>query len=92
MTATVVIWTDAKVHDSVDVPDPVTLLGVTVHATLLAVRLTTPLKPWTADTVIVEVPATPVFKLTVVGMAVIVKSWMVMFVAPLLERWIGSPG
>ena len=89
---TVVIWADAKVHDRVAVPDPVTLLGVTVHATLFAARVTTPLNPCTAATVIVEVPATPVFTVTEVGLAAIVKSCTVMLVVPLLERWIVSPG
>jgi len=34
-----------KVQDSVEVPDPVTLVGVSVQAALFAVRLTTPVKP-----------------------------------------------
>jgi hypothetical protein len=34
-----------------------------------------PANPLTGATVIVEVPATPVFAVTLVGLAVIVKSW-----------------
>jgi len=63
-----------KVQDRVEVPDPVTLVGVRVHAALFAVRLTTPLKPWRPVTVIVEVPAALTFSVTAVGLAAIVKS------------------
>jgi len=66
-------------QDRVEIPDPVTLVGVRVHARVLAglmleVRLTTPLKPWRAVTVTVEVPAVPAMTVTEVGLAVIVKS------------------
>jgi len=63
----------------VDVPDPVTLVGVNVQVRpvtglMLEVRLTTPLKPWSAVIVIVEVAAVPAFRMTVVGLVAIVKS------------------
>ena len=61
-------------HDKVALPDPVTLVGDTVHEVLLVVRLTTPAKPLIAVTVIVEVPAEPAFTVTLAGLAVIVKS------------------
>ncbi len=61
-------------HDRVELPEPVTLAGVTLHALLSAVRLTTPLKPLTAVTVMVEVPDTPVLIVRLVGLAVTVKS------------------
>ena len=61
-------------HDNVALPEPVTLVGDTEHDVLLVVRLTTPAKPLTAVTVIDEVPAAPAFTVTVVGLAVIVKS------------------
>jgi hypothetical protein len=41
---------------------------------MVAVRPTTPLNPWRAVTVMVEVPAVPAFTVTVVGLAAIVKS------------------
>ena len=68
------------VHDSVEVPEPVTLVGVRVQVNpeageTVAVRLTTPANPLTAVTVIVEVPAVPTVVVTVVGLAAIVKSW-----------------
>jgi hypothetical protein len=63
------------VHDRVELPEPVTLVGDTVHDVLLVVRLTTPAKPLIADIVIVEVPAAPALTVTLVGAAVIVKSW-----------------
>ncbi len=61
-------------QDNVALPEPVTLVGETVHDVLLVVRLTTPAKPLIAVTVIVEVPAEPAFTVTLVGLAVIVKS------------------
>jgi hypothetical protein len=70
------------VQDRVDVPDPVTLFGVSVQVKPVAgltldVRLTTPLKLWNAEIVMVEVPAVPPFTLIAVGLADIVKSWIV---------------
>jgi len=61
------------------VPDPVTLFGVSVQVNPLAglmpeVRLTTPLKPCSAVTVTVEVPADPAFEVTAVELVAIVKS------------------
>jgi hypothetical protein len=61
-------------HDNVALPEPVTLVGVMLHAVLSAVRLTAPVKPFTAVTVMVEVPAVPTLAVTVVGLAVTVKS------------------
>jgi hypothetical protein len=61
------------------VPDPVTLVGVSVQVNPVAglmpeVRLTTPLKLWSAVIVTVEVPAVPALTVSVVGLAAIVKS------------------
>jgi len=64
----------AKVHDRVEVPEPVTVVGLSEHAVLPAERLTTPVNPLRAPTVIVEVPATPVFTETAVGFAAMEKS------------------
>jgi len=64
----------ANVQDNVALPDPVTLVGATEHDVLLVVRLTTPVNPLTPFTVIVDVPADPALTVTVVGLAVIVKS------------------
>jgi len=57
----------------------VTLVGVSVQVRpvdgeMADVRVTVPVKPWTAVTVIVEVAAVPAFTVTLVGLAVIVKS------------------
>ena len=67
------------VHDSVEVPDPVTLVGVREHVspvegTMALVRLTTPPKPLSAATVMVELLVPPTFMVLLVGFAVIVKS------------------
>jgi hypothetical protein len=69
----------APLHERVEVPDPVTLVGVSVQVSpvaglMLEVRLTTPAKPLTAVTVMVDAPATPASTVTVVGLAAIVKS------------------
>ncbi len=66
-----------ELHDTVAVPEPVTLNGLIAphvrFAGTVSVRLTTPAKPLTAVTVIVEVAETPAF--TAAGEeAAIVKS------------------
>ena len=71
---------DEPVHDRVEVPDPpVTVVDVRAHDTLveLAVtdRVTLPAKPSIGATVIVSVPITPAFMVTLAVPAVSVKSW-----------------
>ena len=66
-------------QERVEVPEPVTLFGVRVQVSPVngettEAKLTTPLKPCRAVTVIVEVPETPARTVTEVGLAVIVKS------------------
>jgi hypothetical protein len=68
-------------HDRVEVPEVprVKLVGESVHVNPVVgdtedVRLTVPVNPLIADTVIVEVPATPASTVTVVGLAVTEKS------------------
>jgi hypothetical protein len=73
VTVTITAPADVNVHESVAVPEPVTVAGLTEHAALLAERLTTPLNWLSADIVIVEVPAAFVFTGTVVGFAAIVN-------------------
>lgn len=64
-----------KVHDSVAVPEPPAMLdGVTVQAELFAARLTLPVKLFSGDTVIVDVPGELTTTVTVVGLAETVKS------------------
>ena len=62
----------------VEVPEPVTLVGVRVQVRpageMLEVSETIPLKPLTVATVMVEVPEPPALKLMLVGLAEIVKS------------------
>jgi hypothetical protein len=48
-----------KVHESVELPEPVTLVGDTEHDVLLVVRPTTPANPFWPVIVIVEVAAVP---------------------------------
>ena len=66
-------------HDRVEVPEPVSLVGVRVQVRpvegdTVEARLTTPAKPLTAVMVTVEVPATPALTVTLVGLVAIVKS------------------
>jgi len=63
-----------KAHDSVEVPEPVTLVGATEQEVLLVAKLTTPAKPFRPVMVMVEVPAALTLTLTLVGLAAIVKS------------------
>ena len=65
---------EVNAHDSVELPEAVTLVGESEHEVLLVVRLTTPAKPFTAVTVIVEVPAVFTLTLMLDGLADMVKS------------------
>jgi len=65
----------ANVQESVELPEPVTLVGLSVQAVLLLARLTTPANPFNPVTAIVEVAAVPALTVTLVGLAAIVKSW-----------------
>jgi hypothetical protein len=77
VTVTCMIAAEANVHDSVELPEPVSLVGVRVQAVLLLTRLTTPPKPFNPVIVIVEVARLPALMVTLVGLAAIVKSWTV---------------
>jgi hypothetical protein len=63
------------------VPEPAdtaAILNVQARPTLgeiVVVKLVAPVNSFNADTVMVELPLTPEFTLTVVGLADIVKSW-----------------
>jgi len=63
-----------NVQDSALLPEPVRPAGVTVHAVLFAVKVTTPENPFRPVIVIVEVPVEPAFTVTLVGLAESVKS------------------
>ena len=69
----------AELHDRVDVPEVprVTLAGDNVHVRpdgdTVSVRLTVPVKPFWAVTVIVEVPDASALTVTLAGLAARVK-------------------
>jgi hypothetical protein len=65
---------DVKVHESVALPEPVTLVGLTAHAVLSVAKPTMPVKPFSGVTVTVDAPPLPAFTVTVVGMTLIEKS------------------
>ena len=75
VTITWNIPAEAKLHERVELPVPVTLIGESVHEVLLVARLTMPAKPFSPVTEIVEAPAVPASKVTLVRLAAIVKSW-----------------
>ena len=75
VTPTCTVEAAANVQDRVALPEPVTLVGETVHDVLLVVKLTTPPNPLIPVTVIADVPAALALTVTEVGLAVIVKSW-----------------
>ena len=74
VTVTTVFDAVVNVHESAELPEPVTLVGVMLHAVLSTVRLTMPVKPFTAVTVMFDVPAVPTLAVTLVGLAATVKS------------------
>ena len=74
VTATETVDADANVHDRAELPEPVTLVGETVHAVLLVARLTIPVKPLRPLMVIVDDPAELTSTMSDVGFAVIWKS------------------
>ena len=66
-------------QESVEVPDPVTLVGVKVQVRpvvglMLEAKLTAPVNPSSAVTVMVEVPEAPARSVALTGLAAIVKS------------------
>ena len=76
MTETCFVPVVVKVHDNVELPEPVTLVGDTVQeAVVLVTRLTTPAKLFWPVMLIAEVPAALTLTLTLVGLAAMVKSW-----------------
>jgi hypothetical protein len=67
-------------QERVEFPEPpVVEVTVRVQTRLvelaITARVTVPAKPFRGATVIVEVPATPAFTVTLVALAVTVKSW-----------------
>ena len=75
VTVTVTEPADENVHDNVDEPEPpVIVAGDRVQALLSLVRATSAENPLTGAIVIVEVPGEPTVVVTVVGVALIVKS------------------
>jgi hypothetical protein len=66
----------------VELPEPTTLFGAAEQDVLLVFRLTAPEKPFTAVTMIVEVPAEPTFTTTFVGFPAMAKSWTLYVMMP----------
>ena len=56
-------------QDSVELPEPVSPVGTRVHAVLLEDRLTKPVKPFRAVTVMLEVAAVPALTVMLTGSA-----------------------
>jgi hypothetical protein len=64
-----------NVQDNAALPDPVTLVGETVHDVLFVTRSTLAEKPFDPVTVMVDWPVVPALTGTLVELAVITKSW-----------------
>lgn len=64
----------ANVQDNFEDPEPIRVVGSRIHPEVSAVRLTTSAKPLTDPRLMVELPALPTFTVTLVGLAVMVKS------------------
>lgn len=67
-------------HERLEVPEPpVILVEVRVQyrfvELVVTARATVPANPFRGPKVIVEVPAAPAFIVTLIGLAVAVKSW-----------------
>ena len=62
-------------HESVELPEPVTLVGVRVQEVLFVVSETIPANLLSPVTVIFDVAALPALTVTEEGLAVTVKSW-----------------
>jgi len=84
VTVTVTVPAAVNVHDSVELPNPVTVDGVRVHAVLSLVSATLPAKPLIGETVILDEPAEPTSTVAVDGAAVRVKSVTFRLKLPLL--------
>lgn len=72
VTAKWKVPTVENVHDSVELPVPVTLVGLRLHDVLFVERLTRAAKPFWPVTVIVDVAVLPALAVVLVGFAVIV--------------------
>ena len=68
---------EAKLHERLADPEPVTLVGLIEQDVLFVPRLTTPAKPFSPVTVIVELPDAPALRVMLVEFAAMAKSWTV---------------
>jgi hypothetical protein len=76
-TPTWIVLEEAKLQDRLAIPEPATLVGLIAHEVLFVPRLIVPAKPFWPVTVMVDVPGAPALTVTLVGLAAIVKSWIV---------------
>jgi hypothetical protein len=91
VTVTVNVPAVFPVQLTLDDPAPAMLVGLSVHVSpvlgeIEEARETVPLNPLTALTVMVDVPVEPAFVVTMVGLAVIVKSGVAVFHMYVAER------
>ena len=92
VTVTTTVPAAAKVHESVEVPEPpVTVVGVRVQAELSEARATLPVNPFTGEMVILEVPGELTSTVTAVGLAEIVKSGRPVTVYDTITEWVNEP-
>jgi len=70
----VITPSEAKLHHSVELPEPVTLVGEILHDVLFVDRLTRPVKPLRAVTARVEAAGVPALTVMLAGLAAMLKS------------------
>ncbi len=88
MTVTATEPAELKVQERMEVPEPpVTVVGVSVQATLSAVSPTSLANPLRGSMVMVEVPGDPTDAVTAVGLAEMVKSGRAVMVKSTVAEW-----
>jgi len=75
VTITWKVEAEENVQDSVALPVPVKRVGDTEHDVLFVARSIGPEKPFSPILLIVDIPTEPASAGTVIGTAVIAKSW-----------------
>jgi hypothetical protein len=86
VTVTCTVEAEPKAHESVPLPEPVMVEGVTVQEVLLVAKFTSPANPLEGATLMLEVPGVPTFRITDVGLEAIAKSVTVNVTATECDR------
>jgi hypothetical protein len=88
VTVTLLLPVDVNLHERVEFPGLVTLVGLRLQEELFDVRLTVPAKPVTAPMMMVDVPVVLMLTSMLEELAAIVKSWTATVT---FTEWIAEP-